>query len=70
MTKTDFHSLLEGGSPEEPRAPAPVSGRELEELLRPLSPQEFVDTCFSRVSLNVDGNPDKFTARAAPPAIN
>lgn len=60
MTTTDFHSLLDGGSPEASRAPAPASGRELEELLRPLTCREFIDTYFSRTSLNVEGNPGKF----------
>lgn len=60
MTRPDFHSLLSPGSAEESRAPVAVSGRELQELISPISCEEFVSSYFSRVSLNVPGTPHKF----------
>lgn len=58
--KTDFNSLLGNLSFEEPSAPVKLNGRELLELLSPLSCEEFVDSYFSRVSLNVEGHAKKF----------
>jgi hypothetical protein len=60
MPTLDFHALLDGGSGAEPHAPFAPSGRELQELLSPLSCQEFVSSYFSRLSLSVAGNPGKF----------
>ncbi|KAA9130446.1 cupin [Marinihelvus fidelis] len=60
MTIMDFHALLDGGSPEERPAPAAASGRELEELLNPVSCEDFVNSWFGRTSLNVEGYAQKF----------
>lgn len=61
MKRPDFDSLLYSGSVEESRAPVAVSGRELQELISPISCEEFVNSYFSRVSLNVQGAPHKFS---------
>ena len=60
MKITDFRSLLDAGSSEEPHAPAALNGRELQELVSPISCEEFVDSYFSRASLNTKGHPGKF----------
>jgi hypothetical protein len=60
MTTTDFHSLLDNGSPEESKAPVALNGRELDVLLSPISCEEFVNAYFSRVSLHIPGTPRKF----------
>jgi len=60
MTKIDFHSLLGARSSEESHALEASNGRELQELLSPLSCEEFVDSYFSRISLDVKGHPQKF----------
>jgi hypothetical protein len=60
MPTLDFHSLLDGGSAGESQAPAAPSGRELQELLSPLSCEEFVNDYFARVSLSVAGKHGKF----------
>jgi len=60
MATLDFHSLLDGGSAGEFQAPAALNGRELQEFLSPISCEEFVNSCFSRVSLSVAGKPHKF----------
>ena len=60
MPTPDFHSLLDGGSAAQFQAPAAPSGRELQELLSPVSCEQFVNDCFSRVSLSVAGSPGKF----------
>jgi len=56
----DFQSLLDPNVPPAPRSPAPLSGRELQELLSPLSCEEFAESYFSRLSLYVKGHPGKF----------
>ena len=60
MPTIDFHSLLDSDSPEESHAPAALNGRELQELLSPISCEDFVNSYFSRVSMNVEGPPQKF----------
>lgn len=60
MKITDFHSLLGTNSAEEFPAPIPLNGRELEELVSPISCDEFVNSYFARTSLNVEGHPKKF----------
>lgn len=59
MKRADFHSLPTGSAEETP-IPAAVSGRELQELLSPISSEEFVNSYFSHASLRVQGTPDKF----------
>jgi hypothetical protein len=57
----DFQSLLDHpNSPKEPQSPVALSGRELQELLRPISCEEFAKSYFSRLSLYVEGHPEKF----------
>lgn len=60
MPTLDFRALLHGGPASDPPAPAAPSGRELQELLSPISCEEFVNSHFARVSLSVAGNPRKF----------
>jgi len=60
MKITDFNALLGAGSLEESHAPAALNGRELQDLVSPISSEEFVDTYFSRASLNTKGHPGKF----------
>lgn len=61
MSITDFHSLLDMGSVEGPDEPPVLTGEELQELLAPLTADQFVDTYFSRQSLSLDGAPEKFS---------
>src|SRR3954451_12601808 len=57
----DFQSFLGSpSSPTEPQSPFVVSGRELRELLSPLSCEEFAKSYFSRLSLYVKGHSEKF----------
>jgi uncharacterized protein (DUF2237 family) len=60
MKITDFNSVLDAGSSEESLAPVALTGRELEELVSPISCKEFVDSYFSRASLNTKGHAGKF----------
>jgi len=60
MKITDFHSLLDTNSSEEPLAPIALNGNELQELVSPISCEEFVNSYFSRASLNVKGHLQKF----------
>ena len=60
MTKTDFHALLGPGAPDAAAPPAPLTGRELEALLSPLTPEAFATDHFARQSLNVEGPENKF----------
>jgi len=60
MKITDFQSVLDAGSSEESDAPAALNGRELQELVSPISCKEFVNSYFSRASLNTKGHPGKF----------
>jgi ribosomal protein L16 Arg81 hydroxylase len=60
MKSTDFHSLLNPDSAEGVRAPGVVTGRELQELISPISCKDFVNSYFSRASLRVQGNRHKF----------
>lgn len=60
MNKIDFRSLLDARSSEESHAPVALNGQELLELVSPISCDEFVDSYFSRISLNVKGHPQKF----------
>lgn len=60
MKTIDFHSLLDINSIDEPEKLPALNGCELQDLLNPLSCQEFVDTYFSQTSLNVKGTPEKF----------
>jgi ribosomal protein L16 Arg81 hydroxylase len=60
MKIIDFHSLLDTDFPEEPLAPIPLNGCELEHLISPISSEEFVNSYFARTSMNVEGQPNKF----------
>ena len=60
MKVTDFNALIGAGSPEESHASAALTGRELRELVSPISSEEFVDSYFSRASLNAKGHPGRF----------
>jgi len=56
----DFQSLLDLNSPAAARSPLAASGRELQDLLSPISSGEFARSYFSRLSLYVKGRPEKF----------
>lgn len=60
MKIVDFRPLLDNNSPEEPHIPIALNGNELQELVSPVSCEEFVNSYFARMSLNVDGPPEKF----------
>lgn len=60
MTIKDFHALLDTGSSPEPQSPITLTGRELEDLLSPITPEEFANTYFSRLSLHVEGQGKNF----------
>jgi len=60
MKITDFRLLLDNSSSAESAAPAALNGRELQELVSPISCEEFVNSYFARASLNVEGYPQKF----------
>ncbi len=60
MTITDFRSLLGDSSCEEPVAPIALNGCELQELVSPISCDEFVNTYFARASLSLEGHSQKF----------
>ena len=60
MTSTGFHSLLNSDSAEDSLAAVADSGRELQELISPISAEEFVNSYFARESLYVQGTPHKF----------
>jgi ribosomal protein L16 Arg81 hydroxylase len=60
MKITDFSPLLDIGSAEESYPSVVLSGRELQELLSPVSCEEFASSYFARRSLNVEGHPQKF----------
>ncbi len=60
MQKPDFHSLLDASSIEELSGPFVLNGRELQDLVSPVSPEEFVNSYFSRTSLSVKGTQKKF----------
>lgn len=60
MTPIDFHSLLDTNTIIESRSPVILSGRELEELVSPLSSNEFVNSYFTNKSLYVQGHAHKF----------
>jgi len=55
----DFQSLLDS-PPTEPQSRVALSGRELQELLRPITSEEFAKHYFARLSLHVKGHPEKF----------
>ena len=57
---TDFQSLLDSDFSDESQSPVVLTGRELEELLSPVSCEEFANSYFSRLSLYVKGQPNKF----------
>lgn len=60
MQTIDFQSLLDPTLPDRVDARAALTGRELQELLSPVSCEEFVNTYFGRTSLNVEGHAQKF----------
>ena len=60
MKITDFRSLLGNDSPADQQAPVSLNGRELQELLNPISCEEFVDSYFARKSLALQGTAQKF----------
>lgn len=63
MKIVDFRPLLDNNSPEESHVPIVLNGNELQELVSPVSCEEFVNSYFSRMSLNVDGPPEEFAPR-------
>lgn len=57
----DFQSLLDQSlSPVQAKPPVVLKGRELQELLSPISCEEFAKSYFARLSLYVKGHPAKF----------
>lgn len=62
MKISDFDSLLGASAPAEPNAASPLNGRELQELVSPMTCEEFVASHFSRASLYAKGHPGKFDA--------
>jgi Cupin superfamily protein len=60
MKIVDFRPLLDDNSPEESHIPIALNGNELQELVSPVSCEEFVNSYFARMSLNVNGAPEKF----------
>src|SRR6187431_2243296 len=60
MKITDFRLLLDNTSSAESAAPVALNGQELQELVSPISCEEFVNSYFARASLNVEGHPQKF----------
>lgn len=60
MKIADFRPLLDNGHVEESYAPVILNGRELQELVSPVSCEDFANSYFARTSLNVAGEPHKF----------
>lgn len=60
MSSAGFHSLLNPVPVAESRAPAADTGRELQELISPMSCEEFVNAYFARVSLYQQGTPNRY----------
>jgi hypothetical protein len=60
MTDSGFRSLLNPVPAEASRAAVAETGRELEELISPMSCEEFVNSWFGRVSLHVPGSPNRY----------
>jgi hypothetical protein len=60
MKITDFDSLLGAGSAEESHASAALNGHELEDLVSPVTSEEFINSHFARASLYARGRPQKF----------
>jgi hypothetical protein len=58
--RTDFQSLLDSDFSDESQSPVVLTGRELEALVSPVSCEEFANSYFSRLSLYVEGHPNKF----------
>lgn len=62
MRITDFDTLIGAGATEESPPPVALNGRELEELVAPLTTEEFANSHFARASLYTKGHPGKFDA--------
>jgi len=60
MNSADFGSLVDVNYSEALLRPKPESGRELQELISPVSCEEFVNSYFSRKSLTLEGAAEKF----------
>jgi len=60
MKITDFNTLLGDGSTAKASAPVSLNGQELQELVNPISCEEFANSYFAQTSLNVEGHPNKF----------
>jgi ribosomal protein L16 Arg81 hydroxylase len=60
MKITDFNSLLGAGLSTEANAPVSLHGQELQELVSPISCEEFANSYFAQTSLNIEGHPKKF----------
>jgi len=57
----DIQSLLDqSNASTEAQPPVALTGRELQELLSPISGEDFAKSYFSRLSLYVKGHPEKF----------
>src|SRR3954465_3612237 len=59
MTK-DFQSLFDNDFSDTSHSPVVLTGDELEQLVSPVSCEEFANSCFSRLSLYVEGQPNQF----------
>ncbi len=56
----DFRALLDTDAPVQSGSAIALTGRELQDLLSPLTCEEFAKTYFARQSLHVKGHPTKF----------
>ncbi|MFT7562171.1 MAG: ribosomal protein L16 Arg81 hydroxylase [Flavobacteriales bacterium] len=60
MKIKDFRTVLDNGPLEESPAFVASNGKELDQLIHPISREEFVGSYFSKTSLNVEGLDEKF----------
>src|SRR5688572_8169255 len=60
MKITDFRPLVDAGSPDGAAPLEAATGRELQEMLSPISAEEFAKSYFARASLYTEGQPNKF----------
>lgn len=60
MKITDFHTLLDIDSTQKPLPPIALDDSELQQLVNPISCEEFVNSYFARTSVNIEGHPKKF----------
>jgi hypothetical protein len=60
MKTIDFRTLLDNSALTQVPTSTALSGNELDELISPVACEEFVNTYFSKNSLNVEGSSTKF----------